>query len=138
MSNDRPPCMPKCECLSARHALNHISRTRIRDPTGGRVSPGRLKPRRKRQHTIVPIIATASANMCCNDSKQSSFRHESASVGSHIYGRGTNELRDNSKRNAQNLRRIIKSAPARCANPGARILHLYGRLEPSLRGGHDT
>ena len=26
----------------------------------------------------------------------------------------------------------MKSEPARCANPGARMLHLYGRFVPSL------
>jgi len=32
----------------------------------------------------------------------------------------------------KHLRRIMKSAPAKWANPGARILHLYGLLDPSL------
>lgn len=31
-----------------------------------------------------------------------------------------------------NVRLIMKSDPARWANPGARMLHLYGRLLPSL------
>lgn len=35
-------------------------------------------------------------------------------------------------REIRHARRIMKSDPARCANPGARILHLYGRLVPSL------